>query len=194
MLVPGDHPPDVDALLVEFEEADGAVRALYRELGADPDLAGEYEPRLKDLHARRLDLAQRVGLASLARRRTWAVTAATPQVGPEPTAPLAEATATSPPPVLGLGEPEGPPSTPVGRPTVNYPEECLSSAPTTWTLRPGARMGAVRGVVRVQRLALTSGLARRHRPGGGLRHLPGCQRAQRCGGRACASSRERRKE
>src|ERR1019366_7102957 len=78
MLVPGDHPPDVDALLVELEEADGAVRALYRELAADPDLAGEYEPRLKDLHARRLDLAQRVGLASLASRRAWAVAAGDP--------------------------------------------------------------------------------------------------------------------
>jgi hypothetical protein len=54
MLVPGDHPPDVDALLVELEEADAAVRALYRELAADPDLAGAYEPRLKDLHTRRL--------------------------------------------------------------------------------------------------------------------------------------------
>jgi hypothetical protein len=30
MIVPGDHVPDLDALLVEFEEADGAVRALYR--------------------------------------------------------------------------------------------------------------------------------------------------------------------
>jgi hypothetical protein len=77
MLVPGDHPPDVDALLVELEEADGAVLALYRELAADPDLAGQYEPRLKDLHARRLDLAQRVGLASLARRRARAMAAET---------------------------------------------------------------------------------------------------------------------
>jgi len=51
MLVPGDHPPDVDALLAELEEADGAVRALYRELAADPDRAGEYEPRLKHPHA-----------------------------------------------------------------------------------------------------------------------------------------------
>jgi hypothetical protein len=112
MLVPGDHPPDVDALLVELEEADDAVRALYRELAADPDLAGEYEPRLKDLHASRLDLAQRVGLASLARRRARAMAAETPQVASEPPAPLAEATATSPPPVLELGVPEGPPSAP----------------------------------------------------------------------------------
>jgi hypothetical protein len=64
MLVPGDQSPDVDALLVELEEADGAVRALYREVAADPDRAGEYDPRLKDLHARRLDLAQRVGLVT----------------------------------------------------------------------------------------------------------------------------------
>src|SRR5580700_8844992 len=107
MLVPGDHPPDVDALLADLEEADGAVRALYRELAADPDRAAEYEPRLKDLHARRLDLAQRVGLASLAHRRARAMVAETPQVASEP-ASLAEATATSPPPVLELGEPESP--------------------------------------------------------------------------------------
>jgi uncharacterized Zn-binding protein involved in type VI secretion len=115
MLVPGDPSPDVDALLAELEEADDALRALYRELAADPDRASEYEPRLKDLHARRLDLAQRVGLASLARRRARAVAAETPQVASEPAAPLAEATATTPtstPPVLELGDPEGPPSTP----------------------------------------------------------------------------------
>jgi hypothetical protein len=53
-------------------------------------------------------------------------------------------------------------------------------------------MGAVRGVVRVQRLALTSGLARGHGPGGGLCHLPGRERAQFGGGRAGAPSRERR--
>src|SRR5258708_36951633 len=102
MLVPSGHPPDVDALLVELEEADDAVRALYRELAADPDLAGEYEPRLKDLHARRLDLAQRVGLASLARRRARATTAETPQAPSDLTAPPPHVTATPPHPVPAL--------------------------------------------------------------------------------------------
>src|SRR5258708_36257909 len=112
MLVPSGHPPDVDALLVELEEADDAVRALYRELAADPDLAGEYEPRLKDLHARRLDLAQRVGLASLARRRARATAAEAPQVASELTAPPAQVTTTSPPPGHARAEPAGPASAP----------------------------------------------------------------------------------
>jgi hypothetical protein len=46
-----------------------ALRGLYAQLAENPDLAGEHEPQLKELHAQRLDLAQRVGLATLARRR-----------------------------------------------------------------------------------------------------------------------------
>ena len=62
----------VDDLLEALDEADASLRALYRLLAEDPDLAGEHEPKLKELHARRLDLAQRVGLATLARRRATA--------------------------------------------------------------------------------------------------------------------------
>jgi len=60
---------DLDGLLEALDEADAALRALYRQLADDPDLAGENEPKLKELHGKRLDLAQRVGLAALARRR-----------------------------------------------------------------------------------------------------------------------------
>jgi hypothetical protein len=84
---PGDAvaSDDLDGLLHALDEADAAVRAMYRKLVDDPDLASEYEPKLKELHARRLDLAQRVGLLVLARRRasaeiTDAPTEATPAV------------------------------------------------------------------------------------------------------------------
>jgi len=63
---------DLDGLLHALDEADAAVRALYRQLAENPDLAGENESKLKELHAKRLDLAQRVGLATLARRRASA--------------------------------------------------------------------------------------------------------------------------
>jgi hypothetical protein len=113
MLTPGDDAPDLDTLLAQLDEADGAVRALYQELAADPDLAGEYEPQLKELHAKRLDLAQRVGLASLARRRAAAITAATPEVPSVPAAPVAAVVApSSPEPVVDVEEQDGPPSVP----------------------------------------------------------------------------------
>src|ERR1700722_2481699 len=60
---------DLDGLLDALDEGDGALRALYRQLAENPDLAGEHEPQLKELHAKRLCLAQQVGLATLARRR-----------------------------------------------------------------------------------------------------------------------------
>ena len=113
MLGPDDHAATVDALLVELDVADGAVRALYQELAADPDLAGEYEPRLKELHARRLDLAQRVGLASLARRRAALVPEAIPEVPSVEAAPVETVAArSSPAPVGEVEEDEGPPSAP----------------------------------------------------------------------------------
>ena len=70
-MVPDDAAAD-DALrepLAALDEADTALRALYRQLADDPDRAPEHEPALKELHARRLDLAQRVGLLMLARGR-----------------------------------------------------------------------------------------------------------------------------
>ena len=104
----------VDGLLDALDEVDGALRTLYRQLAGDPDLASEYEPRLKELHAKRLDLAQRVGLAILAQRRasdrvdealseSMAAFAETVQNGGDPissvvnTEPAAEAEEESPP-------------------------------------------------------------------------------------------------
>jgi hypothetical protein len=138
----------VDVLLAELEEVDGAVRALYGELAADPDLAGDYEPRLKDLHARRLDLAQRVGLASLARRRAAAIA----EAGPAAAVVLAPATAASTPPVPA---PEDPPSTPASDDQVAEWKSAvrstglghrLNGAPsdgTTWPLVLHELMGAL---------------------------------------------------
>lgn len=78
---PSDPAIDLrtDALLVALDEADASLRALYGKLAADPDLAPQFEGELKDLHARRLELAQRVGLAMLDLRRAPATT-----VEPEP--------------------------------------------------------------------------------------------------------------
>jgi len=63
---------DLDGLLESLDEADAALRVLYRKLADNPDLASEFETRLRELHANRLDLAQQVGLATLAARRTSA--------------------------------------------------------------------------------------------------------------------------
>jgi predicted Zn-dependent protease len=63
---------DLDGLLHALDEADAALRALYRQLADNPDLASENESKLRELHAKRLDLAQRVGLAVLARKRASA--------------------------------------------------------------------------------------------------------------------------
>jgi len=71
---PGGTAPsdDLDKLLGALDEADNALRALYRRLSEDPDLARDLQAGVADLHAQRLDLAQRVGLAALARRRAAA--------------------------------------------------------------------------------------------------------------------------
>jgi hypothetical protein len=69
---------DLDGLLHALDETDAALRALYRQLAENPDLASENESKLKELHAKRLDLAQRVGLAMLARRRASAHVGETP--------------------------------------------------------------------------------------------------------------------
>src|SRR5258708_15622862 len=71
---PGDAgaSDDLDALLHARDEADAALRAMYGMLADDPDRASECEPKLKELHGRRLDLAKRVGLGVLAGRRASA--------------------------------------------------------------------------------------------------------------------------
>ncbi len=93
-------PEDAEALLVQLDEVDQAVRALYRELADEPDLATKHADRLRELHANRLELAQRVGLASLARWR-----AAKPHVGTTPAATLAALTG---PATIGPEDPERP--------------------------------------------------------------------------------------
>ncbi len=60
---------DLDGLLEQLDEADRALRALYRQLADDPGLAPALDADVLDLRARRQDLAQRVGLALLARSR-----------------------------------------------------------------------------------------------------------------------------
>ena len=59
----------LDTILAALDEADTALRDIYRKLADDPDQADEHEPQRAELHARRLQLAQRVGLAVLARER-----------------------------------------------------------------------------------------------------------------------------
>jgi hypothetical protein len=63
------QPADLNALLETFDEADTAVRALYRQLADNPDLATEYEAGLRELQRKRLELAQQVGVAALAEWR-----------------------------------------------------------------------------------------------------------------------------
>jgi hypothetical protein len=72
-------PTDLDALLGTLDVADAAVRALYLKLADNPDLAPEYEPGLRELLRKRLELAQQAGVAALAQwraaRRTGSSTA-----------------------------------------------------------------------------------------------------------------------
>jgi hypothetical protein len=60
---------DLGALLEMLDQADTAVRALYRQLADNPDLASEYEAGLRELQRKRLELAQQVGVAALAEWR-----------------------------------------------------------------------------------------------------------------------------
>jgi hypothetical protein len=55
---------DLDGLLDALDEADGALRALYRQLAENPDLAGEHEPQLKELHAEWKTAVRSAGLGS----------------------------------------------------------------------------------------------------------------------------------
>ena len=73
----------LDTILAALDEADTALRDIYRKLADDPDQADEHEPQRAELHARRLQLAQRVGLAVLARER--AARASCPESPPSDT-------------------------------------------------------------------------------------------------------------
>jgi hypothetical protein len=120
---PGDAgaSDDLDALLHALDEADAAVRALYRKLVDDPDLASECEPKLKELHGRRLDLAQRVGLGVLARRRASA------QDNEAPTEPMPAASA----PVPVREQTNGAVVEPESRPRPESEESAPASAPAS---------------------------------------------------------------
>jgi hypothetical protein len=60
---------DLDTLLEALDRADTAVRALYRQLADNPDLAAEYDTGLRELQRKRLELAHQVGVAALAEWR-----------------------------------------------------------------------------------------------------------------------------
>jgi hypothetical protein len=60
---------DLDSLLDALDNADRAVREVYRKLADDPDLATEHETVLRELHAKRTELSRRVGMAALAEWR-----------------------------------------------------------------------------------------------------------------------------
>jgi hypothetical protein len=62
---PQPSTSDLDALLELLDRADSAVRALYAQLAANPDLAPDYEAGLRELHRKRAELAHQVGLATL---------------------------------------------------------------------------------------------------------------------------------
>jgi hypothetical protein len=60
---------DLDALLEALDAADTAVREIYRRLAEDPDRADEYEAGLRELRAKRAELARQAGMAALVQRR-----------------------------------------------------------------------------------------------------------------------------
>jgi len=59
----------LDDLLASLEQADDRLRAIYTELASDPGIAPDRDAELRGLHARRRELAERVGLEMLTRRR-----------------------------------------------------------------------------------------------------------------------------
>jgi hypothetical protein len=60
---------DADELLDALGAVDDRLRAVYRALAVDPGLAEAHEAAIRELHARRRELAEQVGLALLAARR-----------------------------------------------------------------------------------------------------------------------------
>jgi hypothetical protein len=80
-------PMELDKLLLGFDEADAALRAIYRDLVENPDLAAEYEPRLRELHGQRLELTQQVGLATLAARKAMPAAPPAPSLAGRPVKP-----------------------------------------------------------------------------------------------------------
>lgn len=60
---------DLEALIASLTDVDGRLRAIYRALADDPELADKHDQEIHDLRAERRSLAERVGLAVLAQRR-----------------------------------------------------------------------------------------------------------------------------
>lgn len=60
---------EVEALIANLADVDDRLRALYRALADDPDLAEKHDAEIRDLRGERRTLAERVGLAVLAQRR-----------------------------------------------------------------------------------------------------------------------------
>ncbi len=114
---PRQGSPSIDELLETLAGVDESLRAIYLQLADDPDRASELESQRTELHTRRLQLAQLVGLAALAQRR-----------GPIATPALVEDRASDPvPPASGLVTTDAeasaiegaPPSTPAAQPATD---------------------------------------------------------------------------
>jgi hypothetical protein len=149
--------PTDDTLIEALDSADVAVRDLYRKLVDDPGLTPEFEPRLRELLAERLDLASKIGLAVLAQwrasRSAVAKTgeeAAQPEEAEEPPGPETSASElpvadVHEPEHVELPDPEGPetevadvlPAQPVGEAEVTRWKAAIQSRGFTATLSRG---------------------------------------------------------
>ena len=127
---PIDPTPELDACLVDLDRADLAVRALYRRLAEDPDRAAECDVELREQRAKRLELAQRAGLAALS---VWRASVASAEVD-SASPPAAESDDSGSGPV-GDAAPEGDPVVPPtpepedARPGVPKSTPCPASPP-----------------------------------------------------------------
>lgn len=87
---------DLEPLLNELDQADAALRAMYRKLVDEPDLANDCTSALTELRAKRLDLARQVGLRVLAHRRKALADGAIPTSTPSPAATAANEASDAP--------------------------------------------------------------------------------------------------
>jgi len=113
--------PELDACLADLDRADLAVRALYRNLADNPDRAPEYDEGLRELLAKRLELARSAGLAALAawRASTASADAASTSI---------DTTASADPLPSPAGGPE--PETAALTPPTSEPEDAHAVAAT----------------------------------------------------------------
>lgn len=71
-----DMDSSIEQLILELDAVDSELRAVYRELADNPDLADDRQARIGELRERRSTLAMELGLAVLARHRTAPVESA----------------------------------------------------------------------------------------------------------------------